>query len=92
MYTLDELMDKFGKHAIESDKSRIKLIEDWKQENPGQEVPEWMIEDFNLPLALCVLCKEIKMLKTLCNATGWVHKGDLKALDMSGRLTPAEKH
>lgn len=57
--TLDELIDTFRKHSEEALKQR-KKDEDNHLDNYKEKLP---YEFFNLPNALHIICKEIKLLK-----------------------------
>ncbi len=55
-YSLDELIKTFELHAIKND---AQLIKD-RENHPDAE---WTKNDFNISRALCMICKEIYLLK-----------------------------
>ena len=63
-YTLEFLSDVFSRHAEEADKNNKRLLEQFKEMNPGEIIPDHMNDDFNLPRALASICEEIQKLKT----------------------------
>lgn len=63
-YTLEELFDKFQGHTILAERQRKEWIASFKENNPTEPLPEHMMEDFNLPLALSCLCEEILDIKS----------------------------
>lgn len=62
-YSLEFLEKKFSEHAIQAEKNQKELKKSFSENNPGQDFPDHMQEDFNLPKALACLCKEISSLK-----------------------------
>lgn len=63
MYDLETLIKTFKLHAKRSEKLNKKLIKDFKENNPGEPLPDPFDDDFSLPLALESICKEIQALK-----------------------------
>lgn len=63
MYEIDELLRIFSKHAQLSEKQRLQNIKSFQENYPGEELPVYMKDDFNLPKAMATLCFEILQLK-----------------------------
>ena len=64
MYSIDELIETFSKHADEAEKFRTNRIDEYKKNYPGESLPEFLLEkEFNLSSALYTICKEIQGLK-----------------------------
>ena len=62
-YSIEFLVQKFQTHSKESEKIREEQVENFKENNPGIDLPEWLKDDFNFPLALNCICLEILELK-----------------------------
>lgn len=62
-YEIEHLIDLFAKHAKKAQKTQIELIKQFKENNPDEQLPKHFKSDFNLPLALMTICKEIQTLK-----------------------------
>lgn len=63
MYDLAFLIDTFTKHAEEAHKNHELARKQFLQMNPNETLPEHMVDDFNLPMALATICHEIEGLK-----------------------------
>ncbi len=64
-YSLESLAEIFAVHAIKAKKINEDLIREFKENNPGEPLPDHFQDDFNLPLALSRICKEILELKNM---------------------------
>ncbi len=62
-YELGELSKTFGRHAEESKKSGEERVKSFKVQFPGSALPEHMMDDFCLPLALKSLVDEVMVIK-----------------------------
>lgn len=62
-YTLEYLIDTFKDHAKRAVVERKRCIKNYQESNPGHPIPEWMTDEFNLPLAFVSICTEILELK-----------------------------
>jgi hypothetical protein len=62
-YSLDYLDVVFSRHVRETLVQREAARERFVIDNPGEEMSEWVEDDFNLPLALLSLVKEIIKLR-----------------------------
>jgi hypothetical protein len=62
MYELDTLIKTFRLHHERSVELNKKLIEQFKEDAPGEPIPDPFNDDFSLPLALEAICKEIDKL------------------------------
>lgn len=58
-YSIKNLCRVFEEHAKKSAAIKEKQIENFRKENPGEELPEWFKDDFSLPQALKSMCEEI---------------------------------
>lgn len=67
MYELENLVEKFQEHHEKWEKQNQELIEDFKLNNPSEEIPEVLIPSISLPLALKAICEEIIELKKAGN-------------------------
>lgn len=65
MYKIDFLIETFSKHAEEADKNQKRHLEQFKAMNPDEPIPDNMIDDFNLPMALASICKAIQELQNV---------------------------
>lgn len=65
MYRLDFLIETFSKHAEEADKNKKHQLEQFKAMNPNEPIPDYVTDDFNLPMALATICHEIQKLKEI---------------------------
>jgi hypothetical protein len=65
MYTIEELEKTFRIHAIRSEELNKKLIKEFKENNPGQPIPDPFNDNFSLPIALASMCAEIIKLKNV---------------------------
>ena len=72
-YELEYLQEKFKKHAIRSVILRESELERFKIECPGEELPEWMRDEFEISLALYALVGEVIELRDEVNCL----KGDV---------------
>ena len=57
--TIKSLLNTFSEHAIKAENNRLNRIEEFKENYPEDKIPDHMLETFNLPEALAVMCKEI---------------------------------
>jgi hypothetical protein len=62
-YSLEFLINTFTEHEIRAKENQKKIIDSFKENNPGAPLPDHMTDDFNLPKALLAICKEILALK-----------------------------
>ena len=67
MYSLEEMITTFIRHAEESESMKIDFLKSFVENNPGEEIPEDMKSDFNFPMALLSICNEIALLKEYHN-------------------------
>lgn len=74
MYSIEELIKTFEENAILCKKENDRLAQEYKEQNPGEPLPEWYTRDFCINTALAAMCKEILHLKTLGNSEGWICK------------------
>ena len=65
MYSIEELVKTFSLHHQRSIELNKQLIEQFKENHPGEPVPDPFNDDFSLPLALKTICEEIVQLKQL---------------------------
>lgn len=63
MYDLDSLIKTFAKHGEQSEQDKARLLEEYKREFPGEEIPAHMLDPFNICFALHSMAMEIKKLK-----------------------------
>jgi hypothetical protein len=63
MYTLEYLIEKFLEHEKRAEQTQKELIAQFIENNPGEPLPEWFKDDFNLPGALSSVCAEVLALK-----------------------------
>ena len=62
-YKLEYLIDVFYKHAVQAEKNRQEMIKSFKENYPGEPLPDHMNDDFNLPKALSSICSQILKLR-----------------------------
>jgi hypothetical protein len=60
---MESLIETFGKHAIKAAEQQEKSLLSYRENNPEGPLPDYMEEEFNLPLALRSICLQIAMLK-----------------------------
>lgn len=60
---IEWLIEKFSEHAKKTEEERQIWIKNWKENNPGKELPEEFSDGFNLPEALGLMCSEILKIK-----------------------------
>jgi hypothetical protein len=58
-YSMEQLRETFLRHAEDANKSRDEHIANFIEINPDYEVPDHLMDDFNLPNALAAMCAEI---------------------------------
>lgn len=63
MYKLDFLIDTFLKHAEKHDKDNREIRKRFKEDAPNEPLPEYLTDDFSLPMALATICHEIENIK-----------------------------
>jgi hypothetical protein len=66
-YNLKELADTFAKHHEQWSEQQKVLIDQFKENNPGEELPEHFKDDFSLAKSLETICREIVSLKKNSN-------------------------
>ncbi len=59
-YTIDELIKSFKEHSETFRRLQKERREEFEKENPGQELPEWLKDNFVLSEALLSICEAIK--------------------------------
>lgn len=64
MYGLEELEKTFLLHHQNSVELNKKLIKEYKENFPGEPIPDPFNDDFSLPLALHAICVAIRDLRT----------------------------
>lgn len=64
-YTLERLRSEFLEHAKHFEKENVELIERYKRDYPGEELPDHLKDDFNLSYALHDMCNELINLKEM---------------------------
>lgn len=68
MYTIEKLIEIFTDHTKKSEKMAQDQLESWIETNPGEDVPDHMLDDFNICRALRVMCQEIQKIKIALHA------------------------
>lgn len=63
MYELEDLFHIFSKHIEPSERQREQNIKSYQENNPGEELPGHMKDEFNFPKAMATICSEILKLK-----------------------------
>jgi hypothetical protein len=63
MYTIEELIKTFDKHAIQAEETNKQMLESFKENNPNEPIPKHFLVDFSLAKALAAICREISILK-----------------------------
>ena len=58
-YGMGYLEETFKQHAEEAEKNHERVVNAWKNENSSDAIPEYLKNDFNLPLALGSIVREI---------------------------------
>lgn len=64
-YNLEYLIGIFNEHAIKTKREAEAQLNTYKENYPGEPVPLYMSDPFNLSLALCVMASEIQRIKDL---------------------------
>lgn len=59
IYKIDQLIDTFHDHAKQAAKDNAERLQEFKQNFPGEPVPEHFYELFSLPVALAAMCEAI---------------------------------
>lgn len=62
-YTIESLAYTFAVHAEAAKQHRKQMRQSFEENNPGQDLPEHMINCFSLSQALAVMCAEIEKIK-----------------------------
>ena len=62
-YSLECLVKTFSEHVIKSEENQKKSIDRFMENNPGEPLPEYMLDAFNLAKALLSICNELLTLK-----------------------------
>jgi hypothetical protein len=60
---IKELVQTFSDHEIEAEEVNQANLIAFVQDNPGQEIPEYMKGDFNFARAMRFICQEIVLIK-----------------------------
>lgn len=63
MYSLENLKELFLEHGTQSEEEKAQNINRFLEQNPGEPLPEYMTEPFNLCFALYSICDELSKLK-----------------------------
>jgi len=63
MYNLEELITTFQKNSILAREENNKAINLFKENSPGEPLPEWFTREFCINKALSAMCQEILDLK-----------------------------
>lgn len=63
MYNLEELLKTFKQHTINAKQNQKHIIKQFIENNPDENIPDHMIDDFILPEALASICHEILLVK-----------------------------
>jgi hypothetical protein len=63
MYKIDFLIKTFTKHAEVACDNWLKDRRNFKKMNPKEPLPDYLKDDFNLPLALVTICHAIRDLQ-----------------------------
>jgi len=64
-YTIEELERIFDSHVAKCIEERENTLKKFKEYNPDQEIPDYLQDDFNFPMALKIICSEIIKLKEI---------------------------
>lgn len=64
-YGLGYLDETFKRHSEEAQKNHERMVNAWKNENSSDAIPDHLKSDFNLPLALGSIVKEIRRLERM---------------------------
>lgn len=62
-YSIEELAETFAQHSTGVHQDRLKWTTDFQENYPGEDLPDYMKDDFNFPKALEAICLEIIRLK-----------------------------
>lgn len=63
MYELESLIETFVLHHKQRTEANKKLIKVWQKNYPDEALPDYLHDEFSLPLALEAICREIQALK-----------------------------
>ena len=63
MYKLEFLLDTFLKHAEKHAKEDADMRKRFKADSPNEPIPDYLADEFNLPMALATICYDIKKIK-----------------------------
>ncbi len=63
MYSIEELEKTFKLHHERSVELNKKLVKEFQENNPVEQIPDPFNDDFSLPLALESICKTILQIK-----------------------------
>ena len=63
LYSLESLIEIFTEHAKQAEENQKKNISAFKENSPNDPLPDYMKDDFNLPLAFAIICQEILEIK-----------------------------
>jgi len=64
-YRIEALSATFCKHAEEADRIRKEHIRNFKDKFPGEKIPDYSLDNFNICRALSVMACEIEKLKSM---------------------------
>lgn len=63
MYSLEELIKTFQEHTDIAREQNERLVMEFMEDNPEEDIPAWFRPDFMITLALKSMCEEILRLK-----------------------------
>jgi hypothetical protein len=63
MYAIENLIKTFADHGEKGEMSKSEMSDAYRKEYPDEELPEALLDPFNISFALHSMCMEIKRLK-----------------------------
>lgn len=63
MYSLEKLKETFLEHGTQAEDGKAQNIKRFQEQNPGEVLPEFMTDPFNLCFALYSICDELSKMK-----------------------------
>lgn len=63
MYSIESLKEIFLEHGTQSEEGKAQNIKTFQEQNPGEPLPEFMTEPFNLCFALYSICDELSKIR-----------------------------
>lgn len=63
MYSLEKLMETFLEHGTQAEDGKAQNIKRFLEQNPGEPLPAFMTDSFNLCFALYSICDELSKMK-----------------------------